>query len=254
MPPDCVTVAEAAGGRRIWKGRVQRIGHMDTVIKHVVEVVKSGKVAVVDAVLGMEEVVGGRQNGATNGHELCVDGIVAVQRMQTDPPGIAVTVGVAVCEVLRYKIIGSNEWEDRACFSNYPRRACGLLKLRLTGPWMRDKAMDIPTAELPRTTSLPFESIEKHVPAPHSPDDLFFDRAAERKSVLEIVLAVLPMLFLFFKFSFVDRNNIARARFEGIERSLHISPKGNGYKSPYFLLPYPTFFSRSLQICGLKTD
>ncbi|KAL8801716.1 MAG: hypothetical protein Q9182_004255 [Xanthomendoza sp. 2 TL-2023] len=60
MPPDYGAVAEAAGGGRIWSGRVERVGDVDAVIERAVKVVTAGRAAVVDVVLGKEEVDGGR--------------------------------------------------------------------------------------------------------------------------------------------------------------------------------------------------
>lgn len=60
MPPDYGAVAEAAGRGRIWKGRVERIGDVDSVITQAINVVRGGKGAVVDVVLGKGEVDGGR--------------------------------------------------------------------------------------------------------------------------------------------------------------------------------------------------
>lgn len=60
LPPDYGAVAEAAGWGRIWKGRVERIGDVDSVITQAIDVVKGGKGAVVDVVLGMGEMDGGR--------------------------------------------------------------------------------------------------------------------------------------------------------------------------------------------------
>ena len=60
LPPDYGAVAEAAGRGRIWKGRVERVGDVDSVIKQAVKVVAGGKGAVVDVVLGKGEVDGGR--------------------------------------------------------------------------------------------------------------------------------------------------------------------------------------------------
>ena len=60
LPPDYGAVAEAAGRGRIWKGRVERIGDVDSVITQAVKVVAGGKGAVVDVVLGKGEVDGGR--------------------------------------------------------------------------------------------------------------------------------------------------------------------------------------------------
>ena len=60
MPPDYGAVAEAAGRGRIWKGRVERIGDVDSVITQAINVVREGKGAVIDVVLGKGQVDGGR--------------------------------------------------------------------------------------------------------------------------------------------------------------------------------------------------
>lgn len=52
MPPDYGAIAEAAGRGRIWKGRIERLGDINGVLKGAIEVVKGGRGAVVDAVLG----------------------------------------------------------------------------------------------------------------------------------------------------------------------------------------------------------
>ncbi|KAL9614567.1 MAG: hypothetical protein Q9167_000936 [Letrouitia subvulpina] len=68
-------------------------------------------------------------------------------------------------------------------------------------------------------------------------------RAAERRLLLKIDLAVLPILALLFLVSFVDRSNIGNARIEGFEKSLHMNPKGNGYNITLFAftIPYVLF-------------
>lgn len=60
LPPDYGAVAVAAGRGRIWKGRVERVGEVNSVIREAVKVVAGGKGAVVDVVLGKGEVDGGR--------------------------------------------------------------------------------------------------------------------------------------------------------------------------------------------------
>ncbi|KAL8819915.1 MAG: hypothetical protein Q9191_007629 [Dirinaria sp. TL-2023a] len=52
LPPDYGAIAEAAGRGRIWKGRVERVGDVDRVLGEAIAVVKGGRGAVVDAVLG----------------------------------------------------------------------------------------------------------------------------------------------------------------------------------------------------------
>ena len=69
------------------------------------------------------------------------------------------------------------------------------------------------------------------------------DRASERKLLLKLDLAVLPILFLLFLISFVDRSNLANARIEGLEKSLGIPQTSNGYNVALFCftIPYVLF-------------
>ena len=69
------------------------------------------------------------------------------------------------------------------------------------------------------------------------------DKAAERKLLLKLDLYVLPVLFLLFLVSFVDRSNVANARIQGLEKSLGVSPKSNGYNIALFsfTIPYVLF-------------
>ena len=69
------------------------------------------------------------------------------------------------------------------------------------------------------------------------------DRVSERKLLLKLDLAVLPILALLFLVSFVDRSNLANARIEGLEKSLGIPPKSNGYNVALFCftIPYVLF-------------
>lgn len=55
------------------------------------------------------------------------------------------------------------------------------------------------------------------------------EKLAERKLLLKVDLRVMPILILLFLISFVDRTNIGNARIEGMEKSLHMNPKGHGY-------------------------
>lgn len=57
--------------------------------------------------------------------------------------------------------------------------------------------------------------------------------------LLKLDLHVMPILFLLFLISFVDRSNIANARIEGLEKSLHVDPKGNGYNVCLFSFTIP---------------
>ncbi|KAL8953600.1 MAG: hypothetical protein Q9222_000526 [Ikaeria aurantiellina] len=52
LPPDYGAVAEAAGRGRIWKARIQTTGDVDRVLTQAVEMVKGGKGAVIDVLLG----------------------------------------------------------------------------------------------------------------------------------------------------------------------------------------------------------
>ena len=69
------------------------------------------------------------------------------------------------------------------------------------------------------------------------------DRASEKKLLLKLDLAVLPILFLLFLVSFVDRSNLANARIEGLEKSLGIPKTSNGYNVALFCftIPYVLF-------------
>ena len=57
--------------------------------------------------------------------------------------------------------------------------------------------------------------------------------------LLKLDLRVMPILFLLFLISFVDRSNIANARIQGLEQSLHMNPKGNGYNVALFSFTIP---------------
>lgn len=67
--------------------------------------------------------------------------------------------------------------------------------------------------------------------------------ALEQKLLLKIDARVLPILFCLFLISFIDRSNLANARIEGLERSLHMDPKSNGYNMALsaFIIPYILF-------------
>ena len=87
------------------------------------------------------------------------------------------------------------------------------------------------------------DSKGKGQPASVSDSDVVFDSALERSLNLKIDFAVLPILFLLFLVSFVDRSNLANARIEGLEKSLQIPPKSNGYNVALFsfTIPYVLF-------------
>ncbi|KAL8819914.1 MAG: hypothetical protein Q9191_007628 [Dirinaria sp. TL-2023a] len=85
---------------------------------------------------------------------------------------------------------------------------------------------------------------EKRGYASNPSEDLpMTDHAHEKKLLLKLDLALLPILFLLFLVSFVDRSNVANARIEGLEKSLHIPPKSNGYNIALFsfTIPYVLF-------------
>ena len=63
------------------------------------------------------------------------------------------------------------------------------------------------------------------------------DPAAERKLLLKIDLALMPILFLLFLVSFMDRTNIANAKIEGLEKSLNM--KSNQYNIAVFIFNIP---------------
>ena len=51
----------------------------------------------------------------------------------------------------------------------------------------------------------------------------------ERKLLLKLDLHVMPILIFLFLISFVDRTNIGNAKIQGMEKSLHMNPKGHGF-------------------------
>lgn len=65
------------------------------------------------------------------------------------------------------------------------------------------------------------------------------EKSLERKLLLKLDLRVMPILFLLFLISFVDRFNIANARIQGLEKSLHMNPNGNGYNVALFSFTIP---------------
>ncbi|KAL9575916.1 MAG: hypothetical protein Q9212_007565, partial [Teloschistes hypoglaucus] len=94
-----------------------------------------------------------------------------------------------------------------------------------------EKAPDIPKT-LPFPTN--FEKGEENPPAYTSSDEETthppppFNHISEKHLLLKLDLHILPILFLLFLISFVDRSNLANARIQGLEKSLHIPPKSNG--------------------------
>lgn len=104
--------------------------------------------------------------------------------------------------------------------------------------------MDVSThiPRVPETSSLQ-DSKEKAPTTSVSDSDVVLDHALEKRLILKIDLAVLPILFLLFLVSFVDRSNLANARIQGLEKSLHVSPKSNGYNIALFsfTIPYVLF-------------
>ena len=71
------------------------------------------------------------------------------------------------------------------------------------------------------------------------------DTKAERRVLRKCDFHVLPMLYIFYLLSFLDRINIGNARIEGLEQDLRM--KGNDYNIalqvffvPYILLEVPS--------------
>ena len=104
--------------------------------------------------------------------------------------------------------------------------------------------MDVSTyvSTVPETSSLE-DSKEKAPVTSVSDSEVVLDHALKKRLILKIDLAVLPILFLLFLVSFVDRSNLANARIQGLEKSLHIPPKSNGYNIALFsfTIPYVLF-------------
>ena len=104
--------------------------------------------------------------------------------------------------------------------------------------------MDVHTyvSSVPETSSIE-DSKEKAPTTSVSDSEVILDHVLEKRLILKIDLAVLPVLFLLFLVSFVDRSNLANARIQGLEKSLHIPPKSNGYNIALFsfTIPYVLF-------------
>lgn len=69
------------------------------------------------------------------------------------------------------------------------------------------------------------------------------DRFSEKRLLLKVDLAVLLILCLLFFVSFIDRSNLAIAKIRGLEKSLGIPEKGNGFNIALFsfTIPYVLF-------------
>ena len=96
---------------------------------------------------------------------------------------------------------------------------------------------------VPEVSSLEYNKEKAPLASVSDSSDVVCDLALEKRLILKIDLAVLPILFLLFLVSFVDRSNLANARIEGLEKSLHIPPKSNGYNVALFsfTIPYVLF-------------
>ena len=55
------------------------------------------------------------------------------------------------------------------------------------------------------------------------------DPVLEKKLIRKCDLHVIPVLFVPFLLSFLDRTNIGNARIQGLERDLNIDPAGNKF-------------------------
>ena len=101
-----------------------------------------------------------------------------------------------------------------------------------------EKAPDTSSTQSP-------SSLEHNKSDPYASDESIdlTDKVSEKKLLLKLDIAVLPILFLLFLVSFVDRSNLANARIEGLEKSLGIPPKSNGYNIALFsfTIPYVLF-------------
>ena len=69
------------------------------------------------------------------------------------------------------------------------------------------------------------------------------DRSAEKRLVRKCDLHVVPIISLLYMFAFMDRINIGNARIQGLEKDLHMNPKGNKYNIALlvFFVPYILF-------------
>lgn len=57
-----------------------------------------------------------------------------------------------------------------------------------------------------------------------------WDRAAEKKLMRKVDFFILPMMFMFYMLSYLDRVNIANARIQGMDKELDLDT-GNRYNT-----------------------
>ena len=89
-------------------------------------------------------------------------------------------------------------------------------------------------------TAVEATPIEKLSPISETFDDaesITITKEAERKIIMKTDLHVLPILFLLFLVSFVDRTNIGNAKIEGLTTDLHMV--GNQYNIAVFVFNIP---------------
>lgn len=69
------------------------------------------------------------------------------------------------------------------------------------------------------------------------------DRSAEKRLIRKCDLHVVPIISLLYMFAFMDRINIGNAKIQGLEKDLHMNPKGNKYNIALliFFVPYILF-------------
>lgn len=60
----------------------------------------------------------------------------------------------------------------------------------------------------------------------HGPNSETWDKAAEKKLLRKIDLLILPVMFLFYMLSYLDRINIGNARIQGMSKELKLDVDG----------------------------
>lgn len=104
----------------------------------------------------------------------------------------------------------------------------------------KETAFHLEDNEKPPPTTTPTALETGTTTTPSSSTDI---TPAERALLRKCDLHLIPILFLLFLLAFLDRTNIGNARIQGLERDLHMDPRGNKYNIALlvFFVPYILF-------------